>query len=393
MLSQAVVSFAQDAQNLLNASYNKCQSIQHGYYEMTKCMYSSTTKDTSKTIFFCHFKKLKEDTIYGLAFHFKTIWQGKFSADVLYTGNEQVVGWFDDSSATIKTNSMWAKEIKQYNYSLNLYAPFTNLKSIPVQHDSDFIDNKCTAKLVKEEELAGTWCYHIQVNKTIRNDSPDIKMLKEEYHYWIRKEDFIPVQYSIVIDEVISNDTMHFFENNILNKYEVKNLNDENVLTVGSLPTFFRIKDYVKGKKKLDPLPKDTIAPDWELPSLTNTKVSLKELKGELVMVDFFFKNCPACMFALPYIERLSNKYKSKGLRVIGIDPYDKKEDDLDVFLVKRKITYQVLLGTKEVEKDYRVSYFPTLFLIDKKGKIIFTQVGYDKGDEAILEELIKNNL
>jgi thioredoxin-related protein len=52
-----------------------------------------------------------------------------------------------------------------------------------------------------------------------------------------------------------------------------------------------------------------------------------------------------------------------------------------------------VLLGTREVANDYRLSGYPTMFLIDKNGKIIFIQDGYDKEVERTLEEVILKNL
>ena len=51
------------------------------------------------------------------------------------------------------------------------------------------------------------------------------------------------------------------------------------------------------------------------------------------------------------------------------------------------------MLDGKEAAKDYRVSGYPTMFLIDKTGKIIFVQVGYGENVEASLDEMIRNNL
>jgi thioredoxin-related protein len=56
-------------------------------------------------------------------------------------------------------------------------------------------------------------------------------------------------------------------------------------------------------------------------------------------------------------------------------------------------VTYTVLLGGKDVANDYQVSSYPTIYIVDKNGKIIFTQVGYGKGIETILEKVILENL
>jgi len=99
-------------------------------------------------------------------------------------------------------------------------------------------------------------------------------------------------------------------------------------------------------------------------------------------------------MLALPDLQDLHERYDEKGVQIIGINPYDTKEDDdIDNFLAKRGITYTVLLGGKDVAKEYNVSGYPTIYLIDKEGKILFTQVGYGAGTETKLEEIIVKNL
>ena len=386
-------SFGQDAKEILKQSYDKCQSVQNGYYEMSEYMKFMSGKDTSKNSFNCYFKKLKDDSLYSSAFHYKAYFKEEYTGDVLYTGDDFVRTSTIDSTATIMQKSMWAKEIKSYSHNYTFYSPLTNKKSSPLLHDSDFIDNKHVFKFIGEENLNGSLCYHIQVNEIPENDSTEaMKTLRQEFQYWIKKEDLIPIQYSISFDLYMNNDTMYQYEKFVLNKYEVNNLKDGNILTLNSIPSYYKTKDFAP-YKGTDLLKKDTIAPDWELLSLTDEKISLKSLQGQLVLVDFFYKSCYPCMKALPSLQAISEKYKSKGLRVIGIDPYDKKEDDIAIFLAKRGVTYSVLLGGKDAAKDYHVSGYPTMYLIDKSGKIIFIQVGYGKDVEDKLDDLIKKNL
>lgn len=80
---------------------------------------------------------------------------------------------------------------------------------------------------------------------------------------------------------------------------------------------------------------------------------------------------------------------ENKGLVVIGIDPVDKKEDDLKSFLAKRGVTYDVLLGGNDIARDYHLSRYPTVYILDKNGKILFAFSGYWAGEENILEDVI----
>jgi len=126
---------------------------------------------------------------------------------------------------------------------------------------------------------------------------------------------------------------------------------------------------------------------------IKDEKINLKDFKGELVLIDFFTKSCYPCIMALPGLQALHEKYKSKGLNIIGINIYDKKEDGIIAFITKKGVTYPILLGGKDVGLNYNVSGIPSIYLIDKNGKIIFSYVGYDKETEETLENIIKEIL
>ncbi len=392
-LSAFFTSIAQDVKDILNKSYAKCQSVQNGYYEMTRSFKPMSDKDTSTSTFYCSFKKLKDDSLSSSCFHYYSLWHDSIRYDVMYTGEDFVTASSKDSMATIKSKSLWAEEVKASFDKNKFFTPFTDKKSSPIKHDSDFIGNRHTLKLIGEEKSGDALCYHIQLNTIPENDSTEIyRIIRQEYHYWIQKKDFTPIQYSLALDLAFSHDTMFQYEKKTLNKYEINNLTDENILTLNSIPAYYNTKDYVP-YKRAEPLPKDSVAPDWQLLSVANEKISLTDLRGKLILIDFFYKSCYPCMKAIPVLQALYEKYKDKGLEIIGLDPFDTKENDIETFLTKRGVTYTVLLGAKEVAKEYRVSGYPTMYLIDKTGKIVFTQVGFSNETEKDLEEIILKNL
>lgn len=74
---------------------------------------------------------------------------------------------------------------------------------------------------------------------------------------------------------------------------------------------------------------------------------------------------------------------------MIGIDPYDSDKKDLAAFLKKRGVTYTILLSDRDLPVKYHVSGYPTLYLVDRTGKFVFSQSGYSEEMEKVLEELI----
>lgn len=388
----SIASSAQNPTEILQNSYLKCQSVKNGYYEMTKIMKYMTNKDTVRTSFNCYFKKLENDSLYSSAFHYKYN-NSAFSGEIMYTGNDFIICNASDSSGVIMAKSKWAEKIKANRDNFTFYSPLTNRQSGPLQHDSDFIDSRNTYKFIGIKNLNGTSCYQVRVNLPSEYDSlAQMNLIRIEYNYWISKSDSIPIQYTIEYDIAERLDTSYQYEKFILKKYELNRFSDETQLTLKSIPSFYKLNDYAPVLIP-DLLSENTQAPDWNLTTLTGEKVSLNNLKGQLVLIDFFYKSCHPCILALPSLQALHEKFKDNGLKVIGIDPIDKQKEELAALLKKRGVNYTILLGEQSLADKYNVTGYPTLYLLDKTGKILFSQSGYSEEMHLILEELIKKNL
>ncbi len=118
----------------------------------------------------------------------------------------------------------------------------------------------------------------------------------------------------------------------------------------------------------------------------------LSELIGKkVILLDFWYTHCPPCVRAMPAISNLYSKYKDKGLMVYGLNSVDNQPrslKNLDHFLRKRKLSYEVLLTQPEVDNAYKIKGYPSMYVIDKNGRISYVEVGYD---EAKFEELIRH--
>ena len=131
-------------------------------------------------------------------------------------------------------------------------------------------------------------------------------------------------------------------------------------------------------------------APDFTLESLDGNPVRLSDLKGQVVLINFWATWCPPCVREMPRLVRVSEAYRDQGLVVLGINTtYQDDRAKVAQFARDQRISYPVLLDvTGEVGQLYPARLLPTTYLIDRDGRIVHTKVG--EVDEATLTEQIR---
>lgn len=134
------------------------------------------------------------------------------------------------------------------------------------------------------------------------------------------------------------------------------------------------------------------MAEDFSLNSLDGKQYTLSDLRGKVVLIDFWATWCPPCKKELPVIEKLHRDFKDEGLVVLGIS--DENKTTIEKFLKENKLTFPILLDQGgKVAKLYKVQAIPRVILIDKKGKIVKDITGYEEENEKILKEAIEKSL
>jgi peroxiredoxin len=126
------------------------------------------------------------------------------------------------------------------------------------------------------------------------------------------------------------------------------------------------------------------VAPDFVLPDLSGQHVSLAQHIGKLILLDFWATWCLPCRMSIPELVKLQDKYRDDGLLVIGVsmdDPRQFTSQYLKKFGEKFKINYLILRSNSKIIEDYfgyESPAIPTMFIIDREGRIRDKIVGFN---------------
>ncbi|MGQ9646236.1 MAG: TlpA disulfide reductase family protein [Thermodesulfobacteriota bacterium] len=116
--------------------------------------------------------------------------------------------------------------------------------------------------------------------------------------------------------------------------------------------------------------PSSTLAPDFSLKTLNGQEIRLADLRGRVVLLDFWATWCAPCREAIPHLISLQKNYQEKGLEVIGMNLDKGDVETVRRFVNSMDIPYPITLTPEEVSRKYGVTALPTTILIDQEGKI-----------------------
>ena len=125
---------------------------------------------------------------------------------------------------------------------------------------------------------------------------------------------------------------------------------------------------------------------DFTVTDLDGRSISSADLRGKVVLVNFWATWCPPCRAEIPDLIKLQDKYRDK-LVVLGISEDEIPADEVKAFVVAQKMNYPVVMTRPELAKIFRgVSALPTTFVISREGKIEQRHVGMLNAEQAELE-------
>jgi len=152
-------------------------------------------------------------------------------------------------------------------------------------------------------------------------------------------------------------------------------------LTKLLLSPFGSTAEYKSSKSAVGP---ELAAGDW----INSAPLKLKDLRGRVVLIEFWTFGCINCRNTLPFIKGWHDRYRDQGLTVIGVHSpefdEERKVENLRRAVASLAIRYPVVTDNDyQTWKAYDVEAWPTTFLLDKQGRIRWKHVGEGDYDEA----------
>lgn len=131
-------------------------------------------------------------------------------------------------------------------------------------------------------------------------------------------------------------------------------------------------------------------APGFSLPTKAGETLALGDLKGQVVMINFWATWCGPCRKEMPLLDALYKRYSKLGFTLVGVN-VEEDSSGADDYLKETPVSFPILLDAKnQVSELYDVNAMPTTVLVDREGNMRFLHKGYKPGDENEYQNWIR---
>jgi thiol-disulfide isomerase/thioredoxin len=156
------------------------------------------------------------------------------------------------------------------------------------------------------------------------------------------------------------------------------------------------LKEYYENHpKERKAIKEGAFGSDFRFPSFAGDTIDLQLSleKNKLVLLDFWYNSCMPCQQAIPKLVALYKKYHIRGLEILGLNPFDTNKLSIQKTIDRHGIIYPILSANSSIVSQYGIHGYPTLFLLDKNKKVIFSQEGFSDSLEEELEAILEKQL
>lgn len=174
-----------------------------------------------------------------------------------------------------------------------------------------------------------------------------------------------------------------------------RSLRNFGLVLVGAALLLFVAQRYASRQPLPTPVPAPgdvQLVPDFVLKDIHGNNFRMADLKGKVVILDFWATWCPPCTVEIPWFVELYDSYRAEGLEIVGVAMDDEGLAAVKPFAEQYKMNYRVLLGNDSVATLFGGVYgLPTTFIIDREGRIRDKHVGLVS--RSVFEEAVKKLL
>lgn len=358
---------------LLTNVEQKNKSINSVSYYSSYEQINPTVKDSVfKVVSKVWLQPNKKDSIFGSVFHLRGRDRGGLF-DYYYDGSK---------SYEIRHENKAIKIFDPYKYENNANNP-AKARTALSPLVPELTDTNLSETLKKNNPI---------VNLIVNKDSYNIgfKYPVNEYgqelalHIYINKKTYL-------IEKIQKNTTWRgvvYKTSFVIDSLLINDLEATNNIFLQSTYSDYVVTEFERGtNQQLTSSFIGLKAKDFKYPTNNNDSVRLKSLSGKYVLLDFWETWCGHCIFALPEIQKIQDKYQN-DLVVLGITTENKPQ--VEKLLQNNKLTYINVFADQQIINDYSLQGRPTYFLLDRNGTIIDHAEGNLEKIITDLKELLK---
>jgi thiol-disulfide isomerase/thioredoxin len=137
---------------------------------------------------------------------------------------------------------------------------------------------------------------------------------------------------------------------------------------------------------------REAFAPDFSFTSMQGEYISLEELRGKVVLLDFWATWCPPCVAATPSLIRLNKKYADRPFIMLGISA-DRDRGAWQQYIEKNQTDWPQYFDPGPLRALFQVNSFPTYILVDHEGVIRERKSGWGSDTAAFLDDQIRKRV
>ncbi len=366
--------------------YNIHQSISYSLDYKIKYLFN---RDTIQRHLSCKMMKIKSDSIFN-----GIIWYNKDNVEEIYYTGKEIINILFDKKKILIDSDFQSRVNKNINLKKDYYHHyFPEIREFFLDENRllSFIEEDISSIQINRVQTNSGYLWKLKIEYPNKEEYYNIvKVFYFQQNYLIKKiEDYVSYMGETQYREWNYSD-IHFdsVDTILINKKLEKVFQNFKVRNIDLLD------DNNQEDELLSP---GITAPKFEgFNFQKNCKTTMEEMKNKLLLLDFWYIGCGACILSFPYLNSFYSKYSDLGLTVIGINYYDDyktKKNILQKFIKTFQIEYPFIFTEKKLKELYNIKAYPSIFLINKNGKILFSDSGFSKEQMDTLELLIKKNI